>query len=154
MQKRLIKSTDRFICISKATLSGFAGIFPSLKDRMQTIYMPLTDSRYKGKKRDPYLITLGGSIHKNCARVVKAFSMIKDSFPHYKLLILGKIDRKEENLESVTENVFFEENMDFYHHHLTHASGLLFFSLYEGLGIPPLEAMSYGVRLQHPDTIN
>ncbi|NLP03336.1 MAG: glycosyltransferase family 4 protein [Fibrobacter sp.] len=144
MQKRLIKSTDRFICISKATLSGFAGIFPSLKDRMQTIYMPLTDSRYKGKKRDPYLITLGGSIHKNCARVVKAFSMIKDSFPHYKLLILGKIDRKEENLESVTENVFFEENMDFYHHHLTHASGLLFFSLYEGLGIPPLEAMSYG----------
>jgi glycosyltransferase involved in cell wall biosynthesis len=94
------------------------------------------------EKREPYFITLGGSIHKNLKRVTEAFNKVKEDHPEYELLILGDVDRKEELPEKIPEYIRFED-MSQYTHHLQHASGLIFCSLHEGLGIPAIEAMQH-----------
>ena len=141
IQKRLAKTIDKAICISRATEYDLARVIPSLSGKSHVIYMPFEETTFKIVPREHYFITLGGSIHKNCARVVRAFSSLRRKYPDYKLLILGDVDKSEESLQCVPDCVSFE-TMGQYSYHLQHSSGLLFCSLNEGLGIPPLEAMA------------
>lgn len=148
-QKALIPKINQIICISEATSDDLLKILPSLRDKIEVIYKPVISipPQNAEKPRSRYFITLGGSRHKNTARVVKAFDKFRKNMPDYKLIILGLINRKEEDLESVPPEVIFENSMNKYNVHLKNSSGLIFCSLYEGLGLPPIEAMSYGCPL-------
>src|ERR1700734_1152072 len=103
----------------------------------------------------PYLIYVGNiKPYKNLGRLVEAFLMIKDRVPH-DLVIAGQ----SEGLITGESTEFFErvraagERI-----HLTgfvpyqellslvgHADALIMPSLYEGFGLPPVEAMAAGV---------
>ncbi len=144
MQKILAGSLKSYICISESARLDFIKAFPDVKNRCHTLYMPVSRTNTGNTDRKPYFVMLGGSVHKNCARVVKAFSQLGEKYPQFKLLILGDVDKKEEGLENVPETVLFESGMERYQYHLDNCSGLIFCSLYEGLGIPPLEAMVAG----------
>lgn len=148
IQKKLISSIDRIICISKATSIEVEKMFPSISPKIEVIYpvLPFNKERNKGE-RDKYFITLGGSVHKNTARVVKAFDLFRRKMPDYQLKILGRVDKNEEALWNVPPNVTFEDSMDKYKEHLKNCSGLIFCSLYEGLGLPPIEGMNCGCPL-------
>lgn len=148
IQKILIRSLDSIISNSKHTADDIKTIFPTLGDKTTTIYKPsLNDVVYPSSQRKKYFITLGGSPHKNVAGVVKAFKLFRFKNPDYTLIVLGKINNTEEGVESVDSNILFEPTMDNYKHHLQNSSGLIFCSFYEGLGLPPLEAMQYNCPL-------
>ena len=98
---------------------------------------------------DYILAASSPSPRKNIKRIVEAFERLKH--PNLKLLIVGSdngsvFGRKFQDMIQPGENVIFlgyasdAELARLY----THAKLLIFASLYEGFGIPPLEAMACG----------
>ncbi|MDP2642409.1 MAG: glycosyltransferase family 1 protein [Candidatus Peregrinibacteria bacterium] len=86
---------------------------------------------------------------KNYVNLIKAFSLIKDRFPDYYLIIVGKNGWKFEPVYEEIRKNYLQK----YVHILGYlsekslvnlynlAEALIFPSFYEGFGIPPLEAM-------------
>ena len=102
----------------------------------------------------PYLLYVGTiEPRKNLARLLRAFALLKEKYhiPHQLVLAGGRGWRDEEIFQTVKEisckeDVIFtgyvsagEKNTLY-----ENASAFLFPSLYEGFGIPPLEAMTFG----------
>jgi glycosyltransferase involved in cell wall biosynthesis len=98
----------------------------------------------------PYLLYVGNlKPHKNLPRTLQAFSRIAARVPHDFLLIGGGDPKPLESLltPELSARVRFLGPLEEapLRLHLTHASGLVLASLYEGFGLPPLEAMALGV---------
>ncbi len=89
---------------------------------------------------------------KNFANLIKSFVMIKRKYPDYKLVIVGKKGWKHHEIDrairlyQLKSDVIFPGYMKDEELHLTYsmAEVFVFPSLYEGFGIPPLEAMASG----------
>lgn len=106
-------------------------------------------SRWQARR--PYILSVGNiKPHKNLHRLKKAFEQIADRLPHA-LYIIGRADGfisggKGEHLVG-NDRIHFtgylsdEEVAAAY----SFADLFVFPSLYEGFGLPPLEAMSYGI---------
>ena len=98
----------------------------------------------------PYLLYVGNlKPHKNLPRTLAAFARVAERVPH-DFVLVGRGDPAplERTLPpAVTGRVHFlgplEEGP--LRLHLSHASGLVLASLYEGFGLPPLEAMALGI---------
>ena len=110
----------------------------------------------------PYLLSVGNSKpHKNLARLVRAFAAMKPGARgRTRLVLFGKADprypeaKAEAALQGVRDSVIFLES------YLSDrdlvllyngAIGFVFPSLYEGFGLPPLEAMACGVPVLSSD---
>jgi glycosyltransferase involved in cell wall biosynthesis len=101
----------------------------------------------------PYIVFLGNvKPNKNLVKLLKAFSKLKDLIPH-RLLIVGKKDGficKDQEVFDYAENLgdrveftgFVDD--DKLKVILHNAAALVFPSIYEGFGLPPLEAMACG----------
>lgn len=94
----------------------------------------------------PYLIAFGGGrIHKNIPRLIQVFSKFKNEFPH-KLVIIGKIPDNVNPVDltnGIIATGYLPED-----HILPLLSGAEMFilpSLYEGFGLPVIEAQQAGV---------
>lgn len=105
----------------------------------------------KWKLKKPYILYVGTiEPRKNLARLIKAFSILKHekNIPHQLVLAGGKGWNNEEiyqTAEGVNDIIFTgyiseEEKVSLY----KNAEAFVFPSLYEGFGIPPLEAMTCG----------
>jgi len=100
-----------------------------------------------------YLLYVGNAYpHKNLERLVDAFAIIKKSYPKLLLVLVGKHDFFYTRLISYVrwrciQGVVFPgfvpdaELGSLY----AHSKGYIFPSLYEGFGLPPLEAMAHDV---------
>ncbi len=109
--------------------------------------------RKKFKLPEKYLLAVGTlEPRKNFVNLIKAFVNVKRKFPEYKLVIVGKkgwqhnaIDKAVKEFQ-VEGDVIFPGYMKDHELHCTYhaASVFVFPSLYEGFGIPPLEAMASG----------
>lgn len=117
-------------------------------------FIPMENiSRINGKK----IILCVGNVkpHKNLKRAILAFNNIANQIPDYKLVIVGKregFDSPEIDLEKIitdssriefTGYVTFEKLREYY----STADILLFPSLYEGFGLPILEAMAFNLQI-------
>lgn len=101
----------------------------------------------------PYFISVGSiRPHKNLHTLLSAFSLVRDQLPH-DLVIIGKHDgfRTSESgfqelLAPLGERVRFLGEVDdsTLRQKVAGATALVFPSLYEGFGLPPLEAMAAG----------
>jgi len=106
---------------------------------------PLSGSK---QAKTAYLLYLGTiEPRKNIELLIEAFDELK--LPGYKLVIAGEIGWKSEQIiekASVTPNVELTGFIDEVAKAklLKNATLFIYPSLYEGFGIPPLEAMSYG----------
>ncbi len=89
---------------------------------------------------------------KNFSALIKAFVILKRKFPEYKLVIVGKKGWKYQDIERSVREFDLEKDVIFtgymsdedLHHTYNLAEVFVFPSLYEGFGIPPLEAMASG----------
>ena len=98
---------------------------------------------------DPFLLYIGNAYpHKNLERLVSVFLKIKQKQPQLKLVLVGKEDYFYQRLKNETKNnaVIFagyvpDSNLEAM---LNQALCYVFPSLYEGFGLPALEAMSKG----------
>jgi glycosyltransferase involved in cell wall biosynthesis len=104
-------------------------------------------------QRNKYVLFVGNiKPHKNLNRLVKAFDLILNSIPH-DLVIIGKKSGFITGDEAVADlasklgsRVHFTGYVDdaALHRYFAHAEAMVFPSLYEGFGLPPLEAMAAG----------
>jgi glycosyltransferase involved in cell wall biosynthesis len=152
VQKMLLPGADVVVCNSQKTKEEVQAFTQGRLRRCEVVYMPvlprIADAALLGHsaKRMRMFIALGGAPHKNVTGVVQAFSMFIKTHPGFCLVILGNEDLQPPPCDSV-----FFEGMDRYAYYLDNAAGLVVCSTYEGLGIPPLEAMSRGCPLVASD---
>jgi len=107
----------------------------------------------------PYLIYVGNAYpHKNLERLIMAFSSLSDKFPDLQLALVGKEDFFYQRLKELVENkkikniIFLGFVPDLELDTLQHnARAYVFPSLYEGFGLPPLEAMAKGTPVISSD---
>ena len=97
------------------------------------------------------------SLHKNLKRLLKAYAMLLEKYPALQLVIAGKrtvlpdeVDmvKKQLGLNMVREyENCSDKDLDSLY---CGAEMLVFPSLYEGFGLPPLEAMACGTAVVDP----
>lgn len=101
----------------------------------------------------PYFLFVGVWMsHKNLVRLLDAYQLVRKQYPEFKLVITGKPVPGYSNLISYVRESNLEKEVifpGFVPHPLLPAlyaqsTALVFPSLYEGFGLPPLEAMSCG----------
>jgi glycosyltransferase involved in cell wall biosynthesis len=123
-------------------------------------YVPVNDSRLLDKIKTKYdlpekfILYLGNfKPHKNVESLVKAFKKIDSRFPKYKLVLAGPLDENGETIKNITNDIGLRDKVIFTdtikekdcpEALLSLAELFVFPTLYEGFGLPPLEAMACG----------
>lgn len=156
---RQFLGASELITVSNHSKGSLQFFFPELEpERIHVFYSPITDYKIimapdSIKKlilsRRKYFLLLSGSIWtKNSIRAIKAFDELiscNRCFSEYKMLITGATEahykpRNKQNFifTNYISRISLEELYQ-------NALALVYPSLNEGFGYPPLEAMKYGV---------
>ena len=176
--RRGLVRADRVIAVSTATRRDVENLLGIRPDRMRLVYSapdpnflkhqsePASREKLRERFQIQYPFVLyAGRIrpHKNIPRLIEAFAVVRgelESHPVYKdlrLIIIGdEISRNPEVRRAVAQTrtqqvvrflgfVPFETLKEFY----SPPALLLFLLLYEGFGLPPLEAMATGIPVVH-----
>lgn len=141
IQKHLIKQDNHLLFNSHDTQNNF---FKIIKKKINNaVLYPKIELNTKSKCTENFLIALGGSESKNLQKTIEAFSCFNNEFKDFSLIIPGNCDEilKDKISNSNIKFLSFNE----YEEQLSKSTALLAFSLHEGLGIPPIEAMSLGI---------
>jgi glycosyltransferase involved in cell wall biosynthesis len=157
IKRQAIESADRIISVSHNTTKDVINILKVNPEKIQTVYLGHSIQNFGSKDRIPlievpYILFVGerGS-YKNFARFIKAYANHQQIWQNFQIVCFGTkpFSRQETNLfqqlgintgklrhisgdDSILANLY------------AHASALVYPSLYEGFGISPLEAMSFG----------
>jgi glycosyltransferase involved in cell wall biosynthesis len=153
-----VKNAKTIITVSHHTKADLARAFPGLKPAVEVIHWggdPLVEHDKANGKTLPYLIAFGGGAkRKNTNFTLDRFIAIAPRVPELRLILVGvsnpqqraEITQKVESsgLSGRVELPGFvtETELD---ELLINASALLYLSMYEGFGLPVLEAISRGV---------
>ncbi len=160
-----VKKAARVIVISKATAQDLIQYLPadSWQDKIRVVsqgvssdFKPLPREQveaFKSRHRlQRYLLFVGNrAAHKNLVRLLHAFARLQSEFPDLQLVIAGKRlsvpDEVDKSIHRLGLKLVKEwqgcSDQDL-HHLYCGAEMLVFPSLYEGFGLPPLEAMACG----------
>jgi glycosyltransferase involved in cell wall biosynthesis len=157
MFKVLSYKANRVITVSDFTKSELLGFINYPNNNIYPIHNGITRDWFHIEKTttfssNPYLIYVGNvKPHKNLVNLIKAFFLIMDKLPH-DLIIIGKKEgfltgdlqavRLAENIKRVKFTGYIDDNL--LKQYIANAEALIFTSLYEGFGLPPLEAMACG----------
>ncbi len=166
--KHAVKYADKIIVPSQTTKTDLIKFFGCPKDKIVCVSHgftpppPTNDNIFEEseilryfdiKPSLPYILFVGRlESKKNITRVVHAFSIFHKKHPKYKLILAGKRGLGfQEILKTVTElklrndvlmpGYITEEEKSYLY---KHCSFFAFCSLYEGFGLPILEAFHYG----------
>ncbi len=154
-----IRKSDRIITISNFSKNELVKHFPIGEQKTTIIYNFVDRDHFKYSGENPYpdekYILYVGNIkpHKNLVRLVKAFNQLKVS--NVKLVIVGDRDGLINGIEGFDDLIAANNNIIFTGRIsdnqlislYSFAQFLAFPSLYEGMGAPPLEAMSCGTAV-------
>ncbi len=173
LTKRVLSGASRIFAVSNFTRTEIEKLFDISPDRIEVIYNAIDERFLHGHASAadreliaqryqvtyPFLLYAGRiSAHKNVVRMIEAFSALKGelekegAYPDLKLIIIGddlsgNPDLRRTVVRSGVQNdvrflgfvpievlrIFYDE-----------AKIFVFPSLYEGFGLPPLEAMVHG----------
>jgi glycosyltransferase involved in cell wall biosynthesis len=150
-----IKKASRIIVISESTSRDVKELFPEYKEKIELIYLggPSKKRNPQIAKKNFFLMVGAMRPRKNLMRVVKAFKEITKKYPLFKLYIVGKdFNNYKKIVQMEIKNLGIEKNvlirgyapqndLDRYY---SFSKGYIFTSLYEGFGLPILEAQSKG----------
>ncbi len=154
----LVRRASRVVCVSRFTADELVRLTGCKRSKIEVVYNGVSPDWFHATP--PVALTRGyfvyvGNVkpHKNLLRLLKAFSMVKDRIPE-DLVIVGKKDgfitgdnRVEPFAAELGDRVRFsglvsDEDLRAL---VAGSRGMVFPSLYEGFGLPPLEAMAAGV---------
>ncbi len=164
--KQAIKRATKIIAISEFTKKDVCDYYNLSPKRVSVTHEAVdneinikTDEVCTGDEKaektelDNFLLYVGNAYpHKNLERLVEAFSVWKQKTNHlHKLVLVGKDDYFYQRLRKYIEDkkiedvIIFDTLSDRVLYDLyARADAFMFVSLYEGFGLPPLEAMREG----------
>jgi glycosyltransferase involved in cell wall biosynthesis len=156
IKRKAILAADAVLCVSENTKRDLLTRYPSLEGRVNVTFLAtelnesyICDLDYVPP--NPYYLYVGArENYKNFDRLLVAFAQIAPKFSDLLLCVVGTPFSKEEHkriLElNLTKNInHFGAISDRQLAKLYNSSiAFVYPSLYEGFGIPPLEAMSCG----------
>ena len=155
-KKNSVERADHIICISESTKSDLINVFNIDEKKISVTHhgvssLVTTLDRYSlvKKHHNPYILYVGNRWgHKNFNRLIKAFAssknLVKDfdvvsfggnKFNDNELALFNKLGLKDKVFHYVGDDMCLSE---FYNQ----ANIFVYPSLYEGFGLPPLEAMA------------
>ena len=181
LTRRVLKGAARILAVSKFTKSEIEKLFNIPSTRIEVVYNAIDQRFLHGHATDadrqllaeryqinyPFLLYAGRiSPHKNLVRIIEAFSALKaelekeGKFPDLKLIIIGDELSKHLDLRrtvvrgGVQNDVRFMGfvPIDVLRIFYDLAKIFVFPSLYEGFGLPPLEAMAHGTPVVTSNT--
>ena len=167
LDKRYIKRASHIIAVSENTKCDLVNYLNIPESRISVIYNGVNHSIFKPYKsyqmrpyhhHKPYILYIGSERrHKNLGRLLEAFAQLKREFPELKLVKVGGPGRSEQfrdetmkklshlGLELSQDVIFADYVSDLeLAYYYSSAVLLCYPSLYEGFGLPPLEAMACG----------
>ncbi len=161
--KRAVRQAKIIITVSEHTRQDLSRFFPQAENKSRVVYhgvdkdfKPLSEEdvlRFKEQQKiDDFLLYVGNcKPHKNLSRLIMAYVKVKSQYRGLKLVILSQTGYNKDVAGAILKagverDVVWCQTADT--HDLTayyNAARLLLFpSLYEGFGLPPLEAMACG----------
>lgn len=164
---RSIRGARRIISISEATKHAIERVYPEHAHKVRVVHHGVDRERFdlqRARERSfiddivppgcSYSLCVGqGSPYKNHPRIVRAFVRAVGERSDHKLVLVRRFSRVDGEMNRLLErpevkrvvvevpHVSDEKLITLYRH----ARMLLFASLYEGFGMPALEAMSVGL---------
>jgi glycosyltransferase involved in cell wall biosynthesis len=156
VKRQAVEAADALICISENTRKDFLERIRFPEDRIFVIPLAseLTGEMAMGNEpvpEHPFFLFVGSrAIYKNFLRLLIAFAQVAEKWPDVELCIVGgPFDATERGLLDALKIRNRVRNLGrLPDEHLAklyrHSVALVYPSLYEGFGIPPLEAMACG----------
>jgi glycosyltransferase involved in cell wall biosynthesis len=154
LMRALPRRADAVLCDSDFTRRELLAGLGSFRAPLHTVLNGVEPSWFEPPHCDPpqpkpYLLYVGNlKPHKNLPRTLAAFERIAADVPHDFILIGGGANTFGRQLPPhIAPRVRFlgATSGEVLRCHVAHASGLVLASLYEGFGLPPVEAMALGV---------
>jgi glycosyltransferase involved in cell wall biosynthesis len=169
MTRRTVKVADRIITVSENSRHDIGRYFPEARERIVVIpeaahqrFQPLNKSRGQSLIIDtarfnldgrPFLLYVGTlEPGKNVKRIIEAFDLIADRYPEHLLVLAGGKGWLYEPILEAAQRAKAASRILFTGHVsdsevvelLNYCEAFVYPSLYEGFGLPPLEAMACG----------
>lgn len=162
-----VRRSDRILTVSESSKRDILRFFDVAPDKITVIHNaiddhfavpPTEDQVVRVRERyqlDEQFVLYVGNVkpHKNLERLIDAFSRVRKSgFDHVKLLIIGDEISKHQALRRAVHRLMLHKYVRFLGFVPDETLAVLyrlaavfvFPSLYEGFGLPPLEAMASG----------
>lgn len=157
---RSLQRAEKIVSVSEATKRDMVRFFKISSEKISAVYpaAAVMSLRHNNSDRwfcgtttyDKYFLCLGTiEPRKNFILAARAMKIFHKQFPDYRLLVVGKRGWKfKETINEFIGADFIKEigyvSPEEKYTLLTGARALIFTSLYEGFGLPPLEAMTLG----------
>ena len=159
--------TTQIVAISDFTRADIEQFFPKAKDRVVTIHNGISEFWFDNNYSSTFNINEVGidgeyfiwwgliSERKNTHRLIQAYKLAQAKRPGLpKLLLVGRISDHMSSIKQEFNNSII--NIDFQDNSILkllvkNSKGLIFPSLYEGFGLPVIEAFSQGVNVACSD---
>ncbi|MBD3421119.1 MAG: glycosyltransferase [Chitinivibrionales bacterium] len=142
-QKLLASQSDHIVCNSCTTKKDLRTCLPAYRRGIQVLYPPMPAYLNRSVRRERFFLALGGQAHKNLQRVIEAFALFRDRHADYRLVVCGEVQTSIIIPRRAQPQIVFE-SMERYELYLSTCRAFIFCSLYEGLGLPPVEALASG----------
>ncbi|WP_421659079.1 glycosyltransferase family 4 protein [Leptothermofonsia sp. ETS-13] len=154
MKEKAIHRADRIICVSENTRRDLLEYYDVAPEKVSVIYLAsslIPESKINRKNLStPYILYVGERKgYKNFSRLLEAFALSKELSSELNLICFGSLPFSKEELsllhklglnpERVRHVSGDEETLASWY---AGAAVFVYPSLYEGFGIPPLEAMA------------
>lgn len=157
MLTRAVRSADQLITVSHFSKDRLIHFFPAAKEKVAVVHpgsdhlLPLVEEEVAGVPHEFFLFVGNVKPHKNLSLILQAM----EKKPAMHLVVVGKtegfihgVDRQglKKQLQEVKGRVHFlgqvrDRQLVWLY---KRAKALIFPSLYEGFGLPPVEAMRFG----------
>ncbi|SFT54198.1 Glycosyltransferase involved in cell wall bisynthesis [Selenomonas sp. GACV-9] len=153
---------SRIICVSQFTRQELIKYIPNVDvEKISVVYNGVNEKwkhikREKSPHTKPYFVYVGNiKPHKNLHRLIEAYKTIIDDVEQ-DLILVGKKDGFITGADNIAEIIKGYENRiiftgyvsdDLLMQYVANSDALVFPSLYEGFGLPPLEALAAEKRV-------
>lgn len=159
MKRSAVRNADHIICISENTRLDLIEILNIPKQITSVIHLGhslthaiINSHKYRLPHDTPYLLYVGNrSGYKNSNNLISAYSQSKELRKTYALVFFGGGNFSHEELKFIryhglpeTSIMHVEGDDKMLSSMYAGATAFIYPSLYEGFGIPPLEAMAHG----------